>query len=80
VAGGRRGYRLGVAPGEPIWGAMFVADDVVVDAEYGILLRSTSHAGSRPVEVASLIARQAARDARSAVRSVLGVIRGEDKP
>jgi len=114
LAGGRRGYRLRVAVGESIWDRMFVPDEVVVDAELGILLRSVCHAGSRPVSryelrdvvpgeqgdfradlpegvrvveepddetpgpvnvparVASLIARQAARDARSAVRSVFG--------
>ena len=96
---------------------MFIPDEVVVDAELGILLRSVCHAGSRPVSryelrdvvlgeqgdfradipegvrveeeqddepsgpvniparVASLIARQAARDARSAFKSVLGGLR-----
>jgi hypothetical protein len=122
VAGGRHGYWLGVTPDDPSWGGMFVADEVVVDAELGILLRSVSHAGSRPVsryelrdvavgepddfradipaglrvvddpeepseppgpvnipaKVASLIARQAAKDARSAVRNVLDALRGED--
>ncbi len=118
VTGGRRGYRLGVTSDDPSRGGMFVADEVVVDAELGIVLCSTSHAGSRPVsryelrdiavgepgdfradipdgmrvvddpddeppgpvnpaKVASLIARQAAKDARSAVRNVLGAIRGE---
>jgi len=114
VAGGRRGYRFRVAAGDPVWGGMFFPDEVVVDAELGILLRSVCHTGSRPVSryelrdvvpgeqgdfradlpegvrvveepddetpgpvnvparVASLIARQAARDARSAVRSVFG--------
>ncbi len=122
VAGGRPGYRLGVTPDNPSLAGMFVADEVVVDAELGILLRSVSHAGSRPVsrcelrdvavgepgdfqadipagvrivddpdepseppgpvnipaKVASLIARQAAKDARSAVRNVLDALRGED--
>jgi hypothetical protein len=52
TTGGRRGYRLRVAPGEPAWGAwgaLFVPDEVVVDAELGILLHSVCHAGSRPV-------------------------------
>ena len=48
VTGGRRGYQLDVAFAGP-WGGMFFADEVVVDAELGILLRSTSHAGSKPV-------------------------------
>lgn len=119
TAGGRRGYRLAVTPGEPAWGAMFFTDDVAVDAELGILLRATCHAGSTPlsryelrdvvlgepaagtfvadipdglrvdegghprpgpvnvpVEVASRLARRVADDARSAVRSVLDVLRG----
>ncbi len=120
MTAGRPGYRLRVAAGEPtwgVWGRMFVPDEVVVDAELGILLRSVCHAGSRPVSryelrdivlgeqgdfradipegvrveeeqvdepsgpvnipahVASLIARQAARDARSAFKSVLGGLR-----
>ena len=120
TAGGRPGYRLRVAAREPdrgVWGRMFFPDEVVVDAELGILLRSVCHAGSRPVsryelrdvvlgeqgdfradigegtrveeepadeppgpasipaQVAGLIARQAARDARSAVKSVLGGLR-----
>ena len=122
VAGGRPGYRLGVTPDDPSRAGMFVANEVVVDAELGILLRSVSHAGSRPVsryelrdvavgepgdfqadipagmrvvddpdepseppgpvnipaKVASLIARQAAKDARSAVRNVLDALRGDD--
>ena len=117
---GRLGYRLRVAASEPAWGAwgrLFFPDEVVVDAELGILLRSVCHADSRPVSryelrdvvvgeqgdfradipegvrveeeqddepsgpvniparVASLIARQAARDARSAFKSVLGGLR-----
>jgi X-X-X-Leu-X-X-Gly heptad repeat protein len=117
LSGGRRGYRFRVTAGDPGWGRMFFPDEVVVDAELGILLRSVCHAGSRPVSryelrdvalgeqgdfradigegmrveeepddeppgpvniparVASLLARQAARDARSAVRSVLGGLR-----
>jgi len=117
LAGGRRGYRLRVAVGESIWDRMFVPDEVVVDAELGILLRSVCHAGSGPVSryelrdvalgeqgdfradipdgvrveeapddeppgpvniparMASLIARQAARDARSAFKSVFGGLR-----
>ena len=41
MTGGRAGYRLRVAAGEPAWGAwgrLFVPDEVVVDAELGILL------------------------------------------
>ena len=119
TVGGRRGYRFAVTPGEPVLGGMFFTDDVVVDAELGILLRSACHAGSTPVsryelrdvavgepaagtfvadipdglrvdegghprpgpvnvpvEVASRMARRVADDARSAVRSVLDVLRG----
>jgi len=114
LSGGRRGYRFRVTADVPVWDRMFFPDEVVVDAELGILLRSVCHTGSRPVSryelrdvvpgeqgdfradlpegvrvveepddetpgpvnvparVASLIARQAARDARSAVRSVFG--------
>jgi hypothetical protein len=112
TVGGRRGYRLRVAADGPILGRMFFADEVVADAELGILLRSVCHAGSGPVSryelrdvvvgsdiridipegvrmteepddepsgpvniparVASLLARQAARDARSAFRNVFG--------
>jgi hypothetical protein len=123
VVGGRRGYRLRVASELPGRATMFDSDDVIVDAELGIMLRSVSHAGSRPVsryelhdvvlgpgdfrpeiplgarvtdesadvheprfgrvnlpaKLARIIARQAAGDARSAVRSFLGVIRGEDE-
>jgi hypothetical protein len=49
LTGGRRGYRLRVAVGESIWDRMFFPDEIVVDAELGILLRSVCHAGSRPV-------------------------------
>jgi hypothetical protein len=120
VAGGRRGYRVGVAYGWP-WGGWFFPGDVVVDAELGILLRCISFSGSRsgsqpvmryelrdvaiepsvpgdfqpdipagmrvvdepgyppePVNPAGLIARQAVKEARSAVNSFLGVIRGEN--
>jgi hypothetical protein len=117
LSGGRRGYRFRVTADVPVWDRMFFPDEVVVDAELGILLRSVCRAGSRPVsryelrdvalgeqgdfradigegmrvaeepddeppgpvnipaQVASLLARQAARDARSAVRSVLGGLR-----
>jgi hypothetical protein len=117
AAGGRPGYRFRVTAGVPVWGRMFFPDEVVIDAELGILLRSVCHAGSRavsryelrdvalgeqgdfqadigegmrveeepddeppgpvniPARVVSLLARQAARDARSAVRSVLGGLR-----
>jgi hypothetical protein len=118
--GHRPGYRLRVAAGEPAWGVwdrLLFPDEVVVDAELGILLCLVCHAGSRPVSryelrdvvlgeqgdfrpvipegvrveeepdddptgpasiparVAGLIARQAARDARSAVKSMLGGLR-----
>ena len=52
TTGGRPGYRLRVAPGQPdwgVWGRVLLPDEVVVDAELGILLRSVCHAGSRPV-------------------------------
>jgi hypothetical protein len=117
-ASGRRGYRLRVAANGPIAGQMFSTDEVVADAELGILLRMVCHAGSTPVSrfelrdvvvggdiridipegaptaegpdddragpdgpggpggdparVASLLARQAAREARSAFRSIFG--------
>ncbi len=116
VAGGRRGYRLGV-PFDGPWGGMFSPGEVVVDAELGVLLRCISFSGAQPVmryelrdvatgpsrpsdfqpdippgmrvveepddppgpvNPASVIAREAAKEARSAVRSFLGVIRGED--
>ena len=50
--GHRPGYRLRVVPGEPAWGVwdrLLVPDEVVVDAELGILLCLVCHAGSRPV-------------------------------
>jgi hypothetical protein len=110
--GDRLGYRLRAAADGPIAGVLFAADDVVADAELGILLCMVSHAGSTPVSrfelrdvvvggdvsidipegvpvaedpddgppgpdgtparVAALLARQAARDARSALRNVFG--------
>jgi len=115
--GYRPGYRLRVAADEPaggVWDRLLFPDEVVVDAELGILLCLVCHAGSRPVSryelrdvvlgeqgdfrpvipegvrveeepddeptgptsiparVAGLIASQAARDARSAVTSMLG--------
>ena len=48
-ASGRRGYRLRVAANGPIAGQMFSTDEVVADAELGILLRMVCHAGSTPV-------------------------------
>ncbi len=117
TAGGRRGYRLGVALGWPRGGWFFPAD-VVVDAELGILLRCISFSGARPdlryelrdvvtgpaepgsfrpdipagvhvteepedeppgpVNLASVLARQAAKEARSAVKNLIGAIRGEN--
>jgi outer membrane lipoprotein-sorting protein len=47
VAGGRLGYRLNVATDDQPWGGMFSPDEVVVDAESGIVLRWTSHLGAR---------------------------------
>ena len=117
VAGGRRGYRLAATSDVKPPGAwFFFPDEVIVDAELGIVLRWIAFAGEQPatryelrdVAVAApgpgdfrpdippgvrvteetrddpasgpwgLVARQAAREARSAVRNVLGVIRGED--
>jgi hypothetical protein len=57
VIGGRRGYRLAVAPADPPavasvyswWQTMFAPDEVVVDAELGFLLCSISRAGPRTV-------------------------------
>jgi hypothetical protein len=46
---GRRGYRLRVTPDGPVPAKMPFADDVVADAELGILLRLIYHAGSKPV-------------------------------
>ena len=116
VTGGRGGYRLRAACDWP-WGGLFFPGDVVVDAEFGILLRCISFADSQPimryelrdvvtgptdpgdfqpdipagmpvveepdyppgpVNPVGIIARQAAREARSAVRSFLGAIRGEN--
>jgi hypothetical protein len=117
VTGGRRGYRLDVALGWP-WAWLFYPDEVVVDAELGILLRCITFSGSQPVtryelrdvvtgpsgpddfrpdipagmrvveepddeppgpvNPVSLITRQAAKEARSAVKGFLGVIRGEN--
>jgi hypothetical protein len=120
VAGGRRGYRLTGTPDVRPPGAwFFFPDEVIVDAELGVVLRWIAFAGEQPVtryelrDVAvvapgpgdfrpdippgvrvteetgddpesgpanpwGLVARQAAREARSAVKNVLGVIRGED--
>ena len=121
VTGGRRGYRLrGSADVKPPGGWLFFPDEVVADAELGILLRWISLAGEQPVaryelrdvvvgppepgdfrpdippgvRVAEesrdqppsgpvnpwgLVARQAAKEARSALRNVFGALRGEDK-
>ena len=46
TVGGRRGYRLRVAPDGPATPGMIFADDVVADAELGILLRVIYHTGS----------------------------------
>jgi len=117
MAGGRRGYRVKVGPGDQPWSWFIFPGEVVVDAELSILLRWISFAGSQPVmryelrdvmtgplepgefqpdippgvhvveepnvppgpvNPASVIARQAAKEARSAVRNFLGLIRGDD--
>jgi hypothetical protein len=110
TVGGRRGYRLRVAPDASATPKVFFADDVVADAELGILLRVICHTGSEveawyelrdvvpggdiridiPEEaraayddlygpevspgrrLAKMIAREAARDARSKFRNVFG--------
>jgi hypothetical protein len=116
TVGGRRGYRLRVAPDGPATPGMIFADDVVVvvvvvaDAELGILLRVIWHTGSGlelwfelrdvvaggdiridiPEEartafddlhapgvspgrrLANMLAREAAREARSAFKNVFG--------
>ena len=46
TVGGRRGYRLRVAPYAPTVPGTIFADDVVADAELGILLRVIWHTGS----------------------------------
>jgi hypothetical protein len=46
TVGGRRGYRLRVAPDGPATPRMLFADDVVADAELGILLRVIYRTGS----------------------------------
>ena len=115
MAGGRRGYRVGVAFDWP-WGRLFFPSNVVVDAKLRILLRCISYADSRsgaqpvmryelrdvvtgpcepadfrpdipagmpvveepdhdprqPVNLVGVVARQAAKEARSAVRNLLG--------
>ena len=117
---GRRGYRFrGLSDAKPPGGWFFFPDEILVDAELGILLRWISLAGEQPVtryelrDVAvappepgdfrpdippgmrvveetrdqspsgpvnpwGLAARQAAKEARSALRNVLGALRGED--
>jgi hypothetical protein len=125
VIGGRRGYRVNVASDYP-FGAMLLPGEVVVDAELGIVLRSTSYQGTKPTarselrdvavgpgepgdfrpdippgtrvteetdpaeddaapqpanlpgKLASDIARQAAKDAKSAVQGLFDLIRGQD--
>lgn len=49
VVSGRRGYHLNVISRDRPWDGMFSPDEVVVDAEFGIVLRWTSFLGSRPV-------------------------------
>jgi len=117
MADGRRGYRVRVGPGDQPGSWLLFPEEVVVDAELGILLRWISVSGSQPmmryelrdvttgplepgefqpdippgvrvvdepegppgpVNPASVIARQAAKEARSAVRNFLGLIRGDD--
>src|SRR5262249_11882460 len=117
MASGRPGYRVRVAPGDQPWSWFMLPEEVVVDAELGILLRWISRSGSQPmmryelrdvttgpldpdafrpdippgggvveapdgppepVNLASVIARQAAKEARSAIRNLLGGLRGDD--
>jgi hypothetical protein len=120
VTDGRRGYRLkGASDVKPPGGWLFFPDEIVVDAELGVLLRWISLAGeqpvtryelrdvvvgppepgafrpdippgvrvveesrdqppSEPVNLWGVAARQAAKEARSALRNVLGALRGED--
>jgi hypothetical protein len=49
TVGDRRGYRFAVAADAPMDGIGFSVDDVVADAELGILLRLISHKDSAPV-------------------------------
>ena len=46
---GRRGYRLAVASDDPRWRRALAPDEVVVDAEFGCLLRWISRPGPRVV-------------------------------
>ena len=118
MADDRRGYRVRVGmPADLALSWFIFPEEVVVDAELGIVLRWISFSGSQPmmryelrdvttgplepgafqpdippgmrvveepdgppgpVNPASVIARQAAIQARSAVRNFLGLIRGDD--
>jgi hypothetical protein len=124
VIGGRRGYRLAVAPDYPHRIPMYSPDEVVVDAELGVLLGWITHLGPRtlmryelrdiiaysdepgdfqpdlppgmrvieedpddgvspgpaatPSAMAGFFARQAAKEARSAVQGFVDFIRGGD--
>jgi hypothetical protein len=49
TVGDRRGYRFAVAADAPMDGFPFSVDDVVADAELGILLRLVCHKASTPV-------------------------------
>jgi hypothetical protein len=49
TVGDRRGYRFAVAADAPMDGFLFSVDDVVADAELGILLRLVCHKDSVPV-------------------------------
>jgi len=49
TVGDRRGYRFAVAADAPMAGFRFSVDDVVADAELGILLRLICHKDSAPV-------------------------------
>jgi hypothetical protein len=103
TVGDRRGYRFAVAADAPMDGFPFSVDDVVADAELGILLRLVSHKDSTPAAryelrdvvlggdiridvperspddpnnerewMASLLSRQATKEARSAFRNIFG--------
>ena len=124
VIGGRRGYRLAVAPDYPHRIPMYSPDEVVVDAELGVLLSWITRRGPRtlmryelrdvtpysgepgdlqpdlppgirvieedpddgvppvpdgtPSALAGFLARQAAKEARSAVQGFVDFIRGGD--
>jgi hypothetical protein len=54
VIGGRRGYRLNLTTGDESLRARFLPDEIVVDAEFGVVLRSISYLESRPMSRSEL--------------------------